>query len=68
MKWIALISLLIKKIEIGYCGYPAFPYVHIELYQATKLILANFLEEDHPFINDTQKNKELGSLYFFLQT
>ena len=25
--------------EIGYCGHPKFPYAHIQLEQATKLIL-----------------------------
>ena len=28
--------------EIGYCGHLAFPYAHIQLYQATKLIPSNF--------------------------
>ena len=28
--------------EIGYCGHPAFPYAHIQLDQATKLILSHF--------------------------
>ena len=26
--------------EIGYCGHPASPYTHIQLEQATKLILS----------------------------
>ena len=27
--------------EIGYCGHPNFPYAHIQLDQATKLILSH---------------------------
>ena len=37
--------------EIGYCGHPVFPYAHIQLEQATKLILLHFQEEDHSFIH-----------------
>ena len=33
--------------EIEYCGYPNFPYAHIQLEQSTKLILLHFQEEDH---------------------
>ena len=43
--------------EIGYCGHPAFPYAHIQLNQATRLIISHFQEGDHPFIHDTLKNK-----------
>ena len=66
IKWIALISLLIAFFfEIGYCGYPNLPYAHIQLKQATKLILSHF-QEDHLLIHDTLKNKktQLVSLYF----
>ena len=31
--------------EIVNCGHPDFPYAHIELEQATKLILSHFQEE-----------------------
>ena len=58
MKWITLIILLIsKKIEIGYCDHPNFPYANIKFKQATNLILSHFQEEDHQFINDKPKNK-----------
>ena len=30
--------------EIGYCGPPAFPYVHIKLEQSTKLIISHLQE------------------------
>ena len=30
--------------EIGYCGHPAFPYAHIQLEQATNLIILIFQE------------------------
>ena len=39
--------------EIGYCGNPTFPYAHIQLEKATKLILSHFQEEDHSFIHCT---------------
>ena len=38
--------------------HPNFPYAHIQLYQATKLILSHFQEEDHPFIEETHNNKK----------
>ena len=44
--------------EIGYCGHPTLTYAHIELEQATKLIISHFWEEDHPFIYDNLNNKE----------
>ena len=52
--------------EIGYCGHPAFPYAHIKLEQASKLILSHFQEEDHTYIYDTlgNKKKQLVFLYF----
>ena len=58
---------MIKKNEIGYCGHPAFPYAHIQLEQATKLIPSKFQEEEYPFIYDTLNNKktQLVCLYFF---
>ena len=31
-------------LEIGYYGYPTFPYAHIQLEQANKLILSYFQE------------------------
>ena len=43
--------------EIGYCGHPAIPYAHIQIYQDTKLILYNFQEEDRLFIHDTLNSK-----------
>ena len=66
MKWIALIFLVIKTFEIGYCGHPDFPYAYIQFEKATKLILSHFQEEDHPFIYDTLNNKniQLVCLYF----
>ena len=30
--------------EIGYCSHPTFPYAHIQLEKATKLILSYFQE------------------------
>ena len=33
--------------EIGYCGYPNFPYTNIQLEQANYLILSHFQIEDH---------------------
>ena len=52
--------------EIGYCAHPTFPYAHIQLKQATKLILPHFQEEYHPLIHDTlnNKNTQLVCLYF----
>ena len=41
-KWSALIFLMIAIFKIGYCGHSAFPYAHIQLEQATKLIPAYF--------------------------
>ena len=66
MKGSVLIFLMIKKIEIGYCSHPVFPYAHIQLDQATKLILSHFQEEDHLFMYDTFNNKkiQLVCLYF----
>ena len=43
--------------EIGYCGHPNFPYTNIQLEQASDIILSHFQEEDHPFNNDTLRNK-----------
>ena len=37
--------------EIGYCGHPNLPNVHIQLNQDNKLITSNFQEEDHSFIH-----------------
>ena len=37
--------------EMEYCGHPTFPYAHIQLKQANKLMLSNFREEDHPIID-----------------
>ena len=53
-------------LKIGYCGCSTFPYAHIKLGQATKLILSHFQEEYNPFILDTLKNKktQLVLLYF----
>ena len=28
--------------EVGYCGHTNFPYAHIQLEQATKLIISHF--------------------------
>ena len=67
MKWNALILLMITIFfEIGYCGHPAFPYACIQQEQATKFILSQFQEEDHPFIYDAlgNKKKRLVCLYF----
>ena len=52
--------------EIRYCGHPAFPYAHIQLEQATKLILSHFQEEYHLFVYDNLNNKDtqLVCLYF----
>ena len=52
----------------GYCGHPTFPYAHIRLEQATKLIISHFQEDNHPFIHDTLKNKttQLVSLYILI--
>ena len=52
--------------EIGYFGHPAFSSAHIQLEQATKLLLSHFQEEDHLFIYDTLNNKgiQLVCLYF----
>ena len=52
--------------EIGYCGHSDFPYTHIKLEQATKLIPSHSQEEDHPFRYDKLTNKEtkLVCLYF----
>ena len=44
--------------EIGYCGHPTFPYAHIQLTQANKVIIPNFQEEEYPFIHDTLNNKK----------
>ena len=51
--------------EIGYYGHPNLPYAHIQLDQATKLILQHFQEEDHTYIYDNlgNKNKKLVCLY-----
>ena len=51
MKWIALIILLIKCFEKGYCGHRNFTYAHIKLKQATNLIPSHFQEKDHSFIH-----------------
>ena len=66
MKWGALIFLTINFFGVGYCDYPDFPYTHIQLEQATKLIPTHFQEEDHPLIYDTLNNKKtpLVCLYF----
>ena len=52
--------------EIGNCGHPAFPYAHIQLDQATKLIPSHFQVEYNPFIHDilNNKNTQLVWLYF----
>ena len=52
---------------IAYCDHPAFTYAHIQLEQATNLIILHFQEEDHPYIYDTLNNKktQLVCLYFF---
>ena len=52
--------------EIVDYGHPTFPYAHIQLEKATKIILSHFQEEYHPFIYDTLKNKktQLVCLYF----
>ena len=52
--------------EIGYCGYPGFPYAHIQLGQAKKLIISHFQEEYRSFIYDTLNNKktQVFCLYF----
>ena len=44
-------------LEIGYCGHPALFYAHIQLEQATKLILSHFQEEKRPLIYYTLNNK-----------
>ena len=54
--------------EIRYCGNPNFPYAHIQLNQATKLILSHFQEKYHSFIHDTQKKDTISFLIFCLQT
>ena len=37
--------------EIGYCGHPNFPYGHIKLEKATKLILSNLRQNNiHSFM------------------
>ena len=67
MKWSALIFLMIKTFfDIGYCGHPSFPYAHIQLEQATKLILLYFQEEDHSLIYDTLNNNK--RYYWFAYT
>ena len=60
---------MITMFKIGYCGHPDFPYAHIQLDQATKLILSNFQEGDHPLFYDTlnKKKTQLVCLYIFLQ-
>ena len=64
-KWIALIFLMFF-LEIWYFGNPDFPYAHIKLEQATKLILSHFQEEDHPFIHDTTNNKKTKLVSFYI--
>ena len=55
---------------IRYCGHRDFPYAHIQLEQATKLVFSHFQEEDHTFIYDILNNKKdtIGLLIFCLQT
>ena len=52
--------------ENGSWGHPAFPYAHIQLDQATELILSHFWEEENSFIYDTlnNKNTQLVCIYF----
>ena len=52
--------------EIGYCGHPVFPYAHIQLEPATKLILSHFHEEDQIFIHDTLNNKNTQLVYLYI--
>ena len=60
---------MIAIFEIGYCGQPNFPYVHIQLEKATTLILSHFKEEDRTLIYDTLNNKKTQMVcLFFLQT
>ena len=50
----------------GYCGHPQYPYSNIFLDQANDLILSHFKEEDHSFISDAlrDKNIQLVMLYY----
>ena len=52
--------------EIGYCGHPTVPYAHIQLKQATKLMISHIQEEYYPFIHYKIKNQktQLVCLYF----
>ena len=52
--------------DLGYCGHFTFPFAHIQLEQATKLISSHFQEEDHSSIHDILKYKKISliTLYF----
>ena len=52
-----------------YCGHPAFPS-HIQLKQATKLIISHLQGEDHQLTYNTinNKNSQLVSFYFVYRT
>ena len=65
--WLRWSSWWLLFFEIVYCVHPTLPYAHIQLKQATKFILSNSQEEEHPFIHDTLKNKntQLFSLFFY---
>ena len=66
IKWSVLIFLIIKIFSIEYCCHPTFPYAHIQLDQANKLLILHDQEQDHAFIYDTLNNEitQLVFLYF----
>ena len=51
--------------ETGYCGHPNFPNTNIQLKQASDLLLSDFQEENHSFINDKLRNKKTKFVYFY---
>ena len=55
--------------EIGYCGHPSFPYAHIQLEQATKLIIS-YLQGDtiHFFMIPSTTKRHNWFVCLFLQT
>ena len=52
--------------ELGYCGHPQFLYSKTFFDQASDLILSQFQDEDHPFISEANraKNIHLVLLYY----
>ena len=57
---------MIAIFQFGYCGHHFFPFVHIQLEQATKLILSHFQEEDYPLIYDTLNNKKKQFIFLYI--